>query len=1104
MFEISTQWLLIVLDLSARSLALTIVAGMAMKLLRVSDPNVRHRIWTSVLVGMLALPLLSYSLPAIPLSVSQVWPEADAKELPMAKPLSFANRQTFADEFVIDANATLTSEPESVVLASGLLTTTQPKLATTADPVASSWTSAELTRLGTAALFVSWLSVTSYFAFRLLVGLWSASRILKRAKTITDEIAPHLDLPEGQLATLCQSEETCVPVTVGWFRPTVLLPVDWQTWHADKLQAIITHELTHVARRDFLVAIGADLNRCLYWFHPVSWWLRTRLSDLAERACDDAAIGQTGDRTGYARHLLEVSSRISRSSGRIVQPGLAMARESNVESRIATILDFKRPLSERLTWKSTALIALIMLPLIGTAAVVRAVSPDEPSETEETKENETKAVETDTEDRIHIRGQVLDPNGRPVTDASLKIYAVDSPHYYASASTFDLVHTLTTDKQGRFNEKVPREQLVRSDDKKYPKVAYSHLGPWTSMVVSAPGFADSFIQGRTVTREFDGRRVATPGFLDSEVPVKLRRAVPIEGRLLGLEGQPVPDVQVSVFKVTHHNPDRIDDWFAKVSKKPIKPSRDFAMMGGSQQGNYFPAQSYSEFPTDRDQSFTTDASGRFRMEGLIAKDDVAVLRIQGKGIVNQVIHVMGRDMATVYAPQLTRFTSVGAYYGRKFDHITQPSVPVFGIVRDIETKEPLIDVPVATHGVYGTTMSHDGFISTRTDAQGRYRIEGLPIAPMGTKRYDGNELSVRPGRLPYIESDHFQVPASDGMSPIELNLELRRAVVAKGRLTEKGTGKPLVAEIYYAPFATNENCSKYSIYSSGIKSMLGNNSRYHSDADGYFQIPVIPGRGVIAAIVRDSSCITGYGAENIPELNNQKGRRFGDVFQYGHIVPSMYHSLREIDVPGDAKSFDVELDADPGISVTVKFVGPDGNALEGVQGRGLGPRQEWQQDLPSTVIVPGSAYGKIRAVFLTDKERKLTRFARIVPKKGQTEIQIQLMPNSQLVGQLVDNGGQPLQNVPIEIRHRNDPDFMGSLDPSQTDDDGRFKIELPVGVAYSGICRTSKTFRIVENLENERPKNIDLGELVVDDLAERWSTVKARSEPIITDLTPAN
>ena len=96
-----------------------------------------------------------------------------------------------------------------------------------------------------------------------------------------------------------------------------------------------------------------------------------------------------------------------------------------------------------------------------------------------------------------------------------------------------------------------------------------------------------------------------------------------------------------------------------------------------------------------------------------------------------------------------------------------------------------------------------------------------------------------------------------------------------------------------------------------------------------------------------------------------------------------------------------------------------------------------------------------------------------------------------------------MADVPLETRHQNDPDFGGSLERSKTDEDGRFKIELPVGVAYSVTCQTNKIFRvvIVKDLENTEPKNIDVGEIVVDDMAKRWSTLKSKNEPVITDLT---
>ena len=103
--------------------------------------------------------------------------------------------------------------------------------------------------------------------------------------------------------------------------------------------------VTLTERGDCLLALLAEVNRCWYWFHPLSWWLRQHLSTLAEAACDDAAVDSTGDRARYARHLLEVAAVVSTHRGRVAALGVSMARRTHVETRINSILDFTRPLS---------------------------------------------------------------------------------------------------------------------------------------------------------------------------------------------------------------------------------------------------------------------------------------------------------------------------------------------------------------------------------------------------------------------------------------------------------------------------------------------------------------------------------------------------------------------------------------------------------------------------------------------------------------------------------------------------------------------------------------------------------------------------------------
>jgi len=80
------------------------------------------------------------------------------------------------------------------------------------------------------------------------------------------------------------SDLCAAPVTVGWLTPAVILPECWQRWPQAQLDAVLTHEGEHARRRDPLVQWLALLNRALFWFHPLAWWLEFRLCALAEEA----------------------------------------------------------------------------------------------------------------------------------------------------------------------------------------------------------------------------------------------------------------------------------------------------------------------------------------------------------------------------------------------------------------------------------------------------------------------------------------------------------------------------------------------------------------------------------------------------------------------------------------------------------------------------------------------------------------------------------------------------------------------------------------------------------------------------------------------------
>ena len=281
MFQNSSQWLLLVLDVSVKSLMLAIIAGSAIKFLRLRDPNIRHRILSGVLAGMLALPLLSYLLPTIPVSIPQSWTQSAGSNQIAVLDNDFSSVRSHSEFDNEDPlrpsgfkSATLgqsqseLDEARPVVLAGNEAAANAPD-ATRAEfasvpPVKTRfWTFKNALRIGSTTFLALWLTVAALFAIRLLLGLWSTSRLLTKATAINAELDGLVTLPDQLHVSIRETSQVCVPVTVGWIRPTILLPADWRSWTVEKLQAIVAHEFTHVARHDFVVALTAEMNRCL-------------------------------------------------------------------------------------------------------------------------------------------------------------------------------------------------------------------------------------------------------------------------------------------------------------------------------------------------------------------------------------------------------------------------------------------------------------------------------------------------------------------------------------------------------------------------------------------------------------------------------------------------------------------------------------------------------------------------------------------------------------------------------------------------------------------------------------------------------------------------
>jgi len=302
----------ILVEWALRSSVLIGAAALLLWLLRVKDASIRLAVCIAALCGSLAMPLLTASLPGLPLLVRQA-PAVSTAGLNEAAASPEGRRVEVAGREVASR--------------------------------AENWGSAA------AGLYAV---IAGVLLLRLGIGLVIARR-LKSESRVTDLMA--------QGAEVRESERVTSPVTIGLVRPAILLPVDWREWGQDKLRAVLAHEESHVRRKDPAVQCLSAIHRALLWHSPLSWMLHGRIVRLAEEVSDDAAVAATRDRSSYAGMLLEFMQK----GMKVKWQGIAMARYGCAEDRIQRILH-GTILSSVVTGRTIAAIFVMAVPLVYVAA----------------------------------------------------------------------------------------------------------------------------------------------------------------------------------------------------------------------------------------------------------------------------------------------------------------------------------------------------------------------------------------------------------------------------------------------------------------------------------------------------------------------------------------------------------------------------------------------------------------------------------------------------------------------------------------------------------------------------------------------------------------
>jgi TonB family protein len=323
-----------------------------------------------------------------------------------------------------------------------------------------------------------------YFAVRLAWGLFQTHALARSAVRITltgdgalcwtrHRQRMGIRTPPPEIAV---SPQGIGPVTVGLRRGLVLLPPAFLESIAPEiapndLDAVLAHELAHIARHDFAKNLLHGLVSLPIAWHPVTWPTRARVAESRELVCDAmaadaiAAESVTGRRQ-YAQSLLRVASVLS------ARPQVATLQAIGIlsfnadarifERRIMTLTHKRTPMSAARRILVAASCCAVALATCTTALALRTdVATLTPI-----AENQASGTKPPT--KIHVKSSIM--SGQKISG--------DIPAYPKEARAKKIQGAVVLDATISKEGVIENLQVVKSPDKRLSESALEAVHTW--------------------------------------------------------------------------------------------------------------------------------------------------------------------------------------------------------------------------------------------------------------------------------------------------------------------------------------------------------------------------------------------------------------------------------------------------------------------------------------------------------------------------------------------------------------------------------------------------------------------------------------------------
>jgi len=338
-----TGFLRFLVDVTVKGGLIIGAASVATLLLRRNSAYIRNMVWVFALTGLLLMPVFSLIAP--------VW------NLPIIPELSSWGARSYISE---------NGKPDQDSFVGPLFHDKTASLSAADDaelslPIGIPWyVWCIMAWIAGGIIFLGYCAVSRAGVRRIVRNSYS---VKSRWLSVLDEISMGLGLKRD--VELLESDRIRTAITVGVFKPVVIVPAGSNDWTSERMNLVLSHELAHVKRWDTLIEIFALLATVVYWFNPMFWFAVKQLRIERERDCDNAVLCTGARPSDYAELLMKIAADLG-NSARPVWKLSTISQDSNLKDRLMSILNPKidRKRGGRRSALVTGIIVLaVLLPL---------------------------------------------------------------------------------------------------------------------------------------------------------------------------------------------------------------------------------------------------------------------------------------------------------------------------------------------------------------------------------------------------------------------------------------------------------------------------------------------------------------------------------------------------------------------------------------------------------------------------------------------------------------------------------------------------------------------------------------------------------------------